>query len=102
MHRLELRAATYTLNGTFLGTRPFSSDLFYCSTKAPRTYLVEVQIPTRSGRGSADRTWTHFHCDLRTLLDREQLFYDLYLVDPDGGCGTDDCLYPIPILHKDL
>ena len=85
MHRLELRAATYTLNGTFLGTRPFSSDLFYCSTKAPRTVFggganSDTQW-TRFGRS----TWTHFHCDLRTLLDREQLFYDLYLVDPDAG-----------------
>jgi meckelin len=102
MHRLELRAATYTLNGTFLGTRPFSSDLFYCSTKAPRTVFgggpnSDTQW-TRFGRS----TWTHFHCDLRTLLEREQLFYDLYLVDPDAGCGDEDCLYPIPILHKDL
>lgn len=100
-HRLELRAATYALNGSFLGTRPFSSDLFYCETRAPRTQFGggsnrDTQW-TRFGRS----TWTHFRCDLRTLLEKEQVFYDVYLVDPDAGCG-DDCLYPIPVLHKNL
>ena len=101
-HTLRLRAAVYRMDGSFLGTRPFDADLFYCQTKTPRTKYGGGSNSgtawTRFGRS----TWAHFRCDLQTLFEREQFFYDVYLVDPAGDCGGEECLYPVPVLTKTL
>ncbi|KAK7236245.1 meckelin [Aureococcus anophagefferens] len=114
-HKLRFRLAKYALGGDFLGYEELNTQLFYCEAPAPST---------GSGGGAAkDTSWVrygyslrdHFTCDLRSLWAREQVLYDLYLVDTEGLCDgaeaaavADDgaerteCLYPVPVLNKGL
>ncbi|KAJ8608271.1 hypothetical protein CTAYLR_007272 [Chrysophaeum taylorii] len=102
-HRLQLRLATYALNGTFVGMEPLETQLFYGAMDAPNT---------QKGAGASRSTaWqrfgysfrTHFRVKLPELLADPQYLYEVYVVDKSTKCGVaDDCLYPIPVQNKAL
>ena len=94
---LRYIVGSYTLNGTFTGFQPLENLFSYCSRKAPYS-------GQGSGDGSSNR-WQIFgateqeqyKCDLDLMLDREQLFYELYLYDPAAADGTASGYLPVPV-----
>ena len=108
--KLKFRLAAYTVNGTFLGFSELNTQFFYCGMPAPSTGA--------GGGEASDTSWLrygysfrdHFRCDLTSLYKKEQILYDLYVVDTKGLCDavgpTDEisgeCMYPVPILNKGL
>ena len=50
------------------------------------------------------KTSYQFQCSIDSILKTDMLFYDLYLVDKDciGTPDSMECLYPIPVLNKNL
>lgn len=96
---LQYKIASYTLNGTYLGTQDLGSLFAYCTLQAPNS---------GSGGGTGTSTqWQIFGstelstygCDLTSLLlesgnnINSQRFYELFLVDS----GNSDALYPVPV-----
>jgi len=115
VHReVDLRIATYTLNGTFVGIAPLETQFFYCAMPAPDS--------ARGGGASRSTVWRRFgwsfedsfECDLEALSHAEQLFHELYVADGAPPCDERDdddaqlssssssCLYPVPVLDKGL
>ncbi|KDO27283.1 hypothetical protein SPRG_07532 [Saprolegnia parasitica CBS 223.65] len=85
---LQFMLASYTLNGTYLGLRPLSTQLLLCD-------------PTARGNFGYGLDWLRFglsktfaySCDLTTAFASPPsvLLYELYLVD------NDNTLLPVPI-----
>jgi len=90
---LQYVVGSYTMNGTFNGYEPLDSLFNYCTRRAPfadqgfgnsRSNKWQIFGATTSGS---------YKCDLDTLLQKQQLFYELYLYDP-----TATTLYlPVPV-----
>ena len=78
---LDFVVAKYTMNGTFMGYEDVNTFFSYCPRAAPHS--------SRGGGSSSSTGWAifgaseymHFKCDLALLVEREQMFYDLFLVD---------------------
>ena len=102
VHQLSFKLAKYTLNGTFLGLDDLSSnELEYCldsSLNQPPHWLNFGMSYRRERPCSVHKQ----------LLEREMFFYDMYIVDnttescAGGGIADFDCLFPIPVLNKNL
>ena len=88
--------ASYTLNGTFNGFQELETLFYYCSRSSPFSgYGSGKGSPTGwqiFGATSGDT----YKCDLDTLLDQEQMFYELYLYDPKDTSTTSSYL-PVPV-----
>ena len=93
---LRYVVGAYTLNGTFAGYQSLNSFFAYCSRNAPYG---------RQGTGaSTSNSWQLFgvtesgsyKCDLDALLNKQQLFYEMYLYDPSSE--SDSTAYmPVPV-----
>ena len=78
---LQFVVAKYAMNGTFLGYSDINTLLSYCPRAAPQS--------SRGGGTSSSTSWQifgnseymHFKCDLSLLVENEQVFYDLFLLD---------------------
>ncbi|KAL9181414.1 hypothetical protein ACHAXT_010219 [Thalassiosira profunda] len=97
---LSFKLAKYTVNGTFVGLEDLANQFEYCY---------------RSTRGYDDLNHTHwltfgntyrqeYSCSIDDLLEKETFLYDLYLVDEgsDACSGDSECLYPVPVLNRNL
>jgi len=82
------------MNGTFIGWKPLEAGLSYCTNGAPYT--------SHGGGESAATDWQivgysrdySFRCELQPLLQREQLFYELFLY----GQNANNAYYvPVPV-----
>jgi meckelin len=82
---LEFIVAKYTMNGTFVGYEDVNTLLSFCPRAAPKS--------SRGGGTSSSTHWMIFgtseydtyKCDLSLLIQREQFFYDMFLVDPSSS-----------------
>ncbi|CAM9776046.1 unnamed protein product, partial [Ectocarpus fasciculatus] len=94
---LRYVVSTYTLNGTWLGYRDIGALFNYCTRRAPKS--------SSGGGPGSDTGWQIFgayqqdelDCDLDSLLEEEQLFYELFLLDVKT-----DKYYPVPVRHEYL
>jgi len=91
---LKYMLGVYTMNGTFIGWKPLEAGLSYCTNGAPYT--------SHGGGESAATDWQivgysrdySFRCELQPLLQREQLFYELFLY----GQNANNAYYvPVPV-----
>jgi meckelin len=93
---LEYVVSTYSLNGTWLGYSEAGTIFNYCTRQAPHT--------SRGGGEGSSTTWQIFgafehlklECDLGTLLNKPQLFYELFIRDVKTKK-----LHPIPVRLDD-
>jgi hypothetical protein len=94
---LSFKLAKYNLDGSFVGMEDLANQLKYCS----------------DGNGSVD--WLSFgkshrlqySCDITSLAEEDMFFYDMHVVDQSlEACQRDtndfECLYPVPILNRNL
>jgi len=94
---LQYVVAKYAMNGTFIGYEDVETLFSYCPRAAPAS--------DRGGGTSSSTQWQifgsteylSFKCDLFMLLDQEQFFYDLYLLDSKTGG-----LVPVPVRVTNL
>ena len=94
---LRYVVSTYTLNGTWLGYRDIDTFFNYCTKRAPKSHRG-------GGPGSSSR-WQIFgafqqedyKCDLDSLLEEEQLFYEIFLLDTKT-----DLYFPVPVRVENL
>ncbi len=62
-------------------------------------------MPHWSGFGLSYRR--EYSCEPKNLLEEEMFLYDMYLVEEssdscDGDPSISDCLYPVPVLIRNL
>ncbi|RYH14239.1 hypothetical protein EON65_33915 [archaeon] len=86
---LQYVYAAYTLNGTYMGTHKLDNLFGYCTRKAP--YSQAAFASTKWQLFASNQYYT-FQCDLSSLLDQEQFFYELFLYDSKGNTYT-----PVPV-----
>jgi hypothetical protein len=88
---MKFWVSKFSINGTWHGYEELGTTLSYCTQEAP---------DSGSGGGTSTSTkWQIFgasgtnawNCDLDTLRDQDQYFYDLYYEDRSGD------LYPVPV-----
>ncbi len=106
-HKLHYKVAKYTIAGEFKGLFDLSSHFFYCYSEDlfQTDTLGEVGINRWNEFGKDYRN--EYKCDLSQLLDSEMFFYDLYVVDSSlescqGHPKVGECLYPVPVLIRNL
>ena len=102
VNQLTIKLAKYTLNGTFLGLDDLSSNEFeYCldSSLNQPPHWLNFGMSYRRERP----------CSIyEQLQEQDMFFYDMYIVDnttescAGGGLADFDCLFPIPVLNKNL
>ena len=89
---MQYIVSSYSLNGTWLGYQSLETLLNYCVQIAPNTY---------GGGGTGTSTqWqiygsyynTPASCNLATLMNTNQIFYELFLYDKDVNQ-----YYPVPV-----
>ena len=106
-HKLHYKVAKYTIGGEFKGLFDLSSHFFYCYS--------EDLLQTDTLGGIGINKWNEFgkdyrneyKCDLNQLLDLDMFFYDFYVVDSSlescqGRSEAGECLYPVPVLIRNL
>ena len=101
VHELTFKLAKYTVNGTFVGIEDLTNQFEYC-----RNSLSQDRKPHWLSFGMTHRH--EYSCSIEeTLLGKEMYLYDMYIVD--NSCGGDlestdsfDCLYPVPVLNRNL
>jgi Meckelin (Transmembrane protein 67) len=86
-----IKLAKYSLSGEFLGMQDLGASPFYCDDTASALSPARSTAWLRFGHGTDMR----FPCDLASLLQQEQVFYDPYILDTDSGA-----LYPIAVLNR--
>lgn len=97
-HVLDLRLATFTLNGTLLGFERLSTQMYYGEMSAPDTH--------KGGGPWRSTTWQrfgysfrdHFRVDLSKLAERrleDQRLYELFVVDVKSQQW-----YPVPVQNN--
>ena len=79
-YQLQYILGTFTMNGTFLGYQPLNSLLSYCGRPGPRSSTGGGTNSNSKYQYFADVTYDKYACDLTSLYDSQQLFYELYLV----------------------
>lgn len=89
---LFFKLAVYSINGTFLGFEDLDKHFMYCgmSNHAAGGPSYNTQW-LQFGHGYSES----YQCDLRLLLNKPTLFYELYFVDESAADGR--TLYPVPI-----
>lgn len=100
---LRFKLAKYTVNGTFVGIEDLTNQFEFCSTAASR--YEDESLPHWTGFGLSYRR--EYTCELGRILEEEMFLYDLYLVEErsdscDGDPSLLDCLYPVPVLIRNL
>jgi hypothetical protein len=90
---LEYKVASYTLNGTYLGLSGLETLFGYCGVKAPLSSTGGGSSMDTRGQLFAHAMRLDLGCDLTSLLQKEQLLYELFLVNP----RETGLMYPIPI-----
>ena len=96
---LRFKLAKYTVNGIFLGIEDMKNHFEFC---AEDNLGGNDGQSHWSGFGSSYRI-EHL-CPLSSLVEQEMFFYDMYLVDESSDtCKPElDCLYPVPVLNRNL
>ncbi len=100
---LQFKLAKYALNGTFVGIEDLTNQFEFCATAIARD--EDQSQPHWSGFGLSYRR--EYSCELNRLLEKEMFLYDLYLVEErsdscSGDSSLSDCLYPVPVLIRNL
>jgi meckelin len=83
--QLEFIVATYTLNGTFLGYSDVETLFTYCPMPSPWTQTGGGSSSTTLWMIFGSSQYISFKCDPGLLVDRSQLFYELFLKDTVTG-----------------
>jgi Meckelin (Transmembrane protein 67) len=86
-----IKLAKYNLSGDFLGMQDLGASPFFCDDTASALSPARSTAWLRFGHG----TDMSFPCDLASLLQQEQAFYDPYILDTSSGA-----LYPIAVLNR--
>ncbi len=101
-HKLSFKLVKYTLNGTFAGIEDLSNQLEYCSETKN---ILNEPIWLSFGNGYKNE----YKCTINDLLETEMFFYDMFIVDESLESCNDassisgfQCLYPVPILIRNL
>ena len=107
VHELTFKLAKYTVNGTFVGIEDLQNQFEYCLNSLSQDEEIKPHW-LRFGM-------THRHeysCSTgEKLLGNEMYLYDMYIVDNSlDACGggdsestySFDCLYPVPVLNRNL
>lgn len=79
-YQLQYVLGTFTMNGTFLGYSSLDSLLSYCSRPGPRSSTGGGANSNSKYQYFADVTLDKYACDLTSLYNKPQRFYELYLV----------------------
>lgn len=97
-HFMMYKLAKYTIGGEFLGIEDLANQFMYCMA-------TELEDFTGMGTGLkfGDGFTRKFQCDLKSLLNSDMYFYDLFLLDKQcTGKEGDECLYPVPVLNRNF
>ena len=86
---LQYVLGTYTMNGTFLGYQPLNTLFSYCGRLSPYSDQGGGSSSSTAYQLFADATNNNYTCDLSTLYNTPQLFYELYLLGSN--------FYPVPV-----
>jgi meckelin len=103
-HYMDFRLVKYSISGELIGVEKVSDQFMYCRAH-------DDHVKQKSNKAA----WFQFgntvrfenKCNIKSLLESEMYFYDLYLVDrgKDVCVGTELnglCLYPVPVLVRNL
>ena len=101
---MDFRLVKYSISGEVMGVEKVSDQFMYC-----RSHSDFVKHKSNKAGWFQFGNTARFenHCNIKSLLEAEMNFYDLYLVDRGrGACdGTEIdglCMYPIPVLVRNL
>ncbi len=106
---LKYKLIKYTLDGQLAGVEDLSTHFSYCGMQSPVTHMGGgASSSTKFLKfGTSERT--SFHCDLELLETETMYFYELFLVDESTSvdCANQqdadgNCLYPVPVLVRNL
>eukprot|EP00520_Triparma_pacifica_P017541 CAMPEP_0118665276 /NCGR_PEP_ID=MMETSP0785-20121206/18528_1 /TAXON_ID=91992 /ORGANISM="Bolidomonas pacifica, Strain CCMP 1866" /LENGTH=1102 /DNA_ID=CAMNT_0006559375 /DNA_START=139 /DNA_END=3444 /DNA_ORIENTATION=- len=109
-HKLRYKLFKYALNGTFVGVEDLGTQFTYCGMATPNTEYGGGDTSSTKFLKFGTGQKTVYQCDLEVLALEEMFFYDMYVVDEGNtdcvGSGQvaseGDCLYPVPILIRNL
>jgi meckelin len=96
---LSFKLAKFTVNGTFVGMEDLTNQFEFC-----RNFLgKDDQNQWAFGRSYRNS----YPCSVNSLLTKDMFLYDFYLADESSeSCSHDslqhDCLYPVPVLNRNL
>lgn len=102
-HILSFKLVKYTVNGTFLGIEDLTNQFEFCFNSLGKDNQNERPYWLAFGM-----SYRHeYSCSVESLMDKEMFLYDLYLLDKGSeACGGtplgSDCLYPVPVLNRNL
>ncbi|GMI00340.1 hypothetical protein TrST_g3137 [Triparma strigata] len=94
---MDFRLGKYTVNGTFVGFEKLSTQFTYCGRSAPDTEYGAGASSSSKFLKFGTSQKLDYTCDLETLESQEMFLYDMWLVQADGVC-----LYPVPVLMRNL
>lgn len=100
---LQFKLAKFSVNGTFVGIEDVSTQFEFCFKSV--SDFDDRSLPHWSGFGLSHRR--EYSCEISQLLEKEMFLYDLYLVEEHSdSCNVNpslsDCLYPVPVLIRNL
>ena len=103
-HYMDFRLFQYSISGELMGITKVSDHFMYC--RSHNDYVKQK---------SDEATWFQFgntmrmenRCNIKSLLESEMYFYELFLVDRGNDVCTGAelnglCLYPVPVLVRNL
>jgi meckelin len=86
----------YTLNGTFAGYDEIGTLFTYCSRPLAFSGYGGGEGSSTGWQYYGASETQNYQCDLSTLLDKDQYFYELFLYDPKTD-DTENNLLPVPV-----
>ena len=103
VNTLQFKLVQYTVNGTFVGIEDLTNQFEFCATAGTRD--EDQSQPQWLSFGLSYRR--EYSCELNRLFEKEMFLYDLYLVEErSDSCNSDsslsNCLYPVPVLIRNL
>lgn len=94
---LKFKLAKYRVDGDFVGLEDLTNQFELCAQDSPN------RADGWSEFGSSYRVENS--CPMSTLLEQEMFMYDMYLVDESlecKGASDFDCLFPVPVLNRNV
>ena len=91
-YNFEFTVAAYTMNGTFAGYINVATFFTYCGRSPPYTDQGGGTSSSTKYQLLGYSTNTNYSCELNSLLNQQQLFYELYLYDRKS-----DASVPVPV-----
>mmetsp|Transcript_22163 Transcript_22163/g.41859 ORF Transcript_22163/g.41859 Transcript_22163/m.41859 type:complete len:755 (-) Transcript_22163:2004-4268(-) len=99
---LSFKLAKFTVDGVFVGMEDLTNQFEFCFSSLDNN---DRKKPHWLAFGNSYRH--EYDCSIDHLLGKEMYLYDLYLVDESSeSCNVNslrsDCLYPVPVLNRNL